>query len=290
MLAVYSGLPCLTMREGFSACFRCMGQHVLPAGSNLRNIVFRDQILFVELDHGFQFTIPDSCLLLLPDIPAVFTLTGKKRLSESCVPIRPFQFLSPREEQMTCPTLWVFVVRVTRRYTANAETDKKQPSNGELPFVSHRDSFCLWPWADHTLHNQADHPEGIWLPQHPEHARYGLSGLLWFTGSISITQSEIENRLIRTIAGVVGDFHLLSPLKSLYTHSLMTPLPYLPAAKSVFFEIRIQAGDLWRHDLQKPHRLFKFLQCLQRYLSELRGILIFIGEQLDCYEVTVVKR
>ena len=138
MLAVYSGLPCLTMREGFSSCFRCMGQHVLPAGSNLRNIVFRDQILFVELDHGFQFTIPDSCLLLLPDIPAVFTLTGKKRLSESCVPIRPFQFLSPREDQMTCPTLWVFVVRVTRRYTANAETDKKQPSNGELPFVSHR--------------------------------------------------------------------------------------------------------------------------------------------------------
>ena len=152
MLAVYSGLPCLTMREGFSACFRCMGQHVLPAGSNLRNIVFRDQILFVELDHGFQFTIPDSCLLLLPDIPAVFTLTGKKRLSESCVPIRPFQFLSPREDQMTCPTLWVFVVRVTRRYTANAETDKKQPSNGELPFDSHRDSFCLWPWADHALH------------------------------------------------------------------------------------------------------------------------------------------
>ena len=55
---------------------------------------------------------------------------------------------------------------------------------------------------------------------------------------------RFENRLIRTIAGVVGDFHLLSPLKSLYTHSLMTPLPYLPAAKSVFFEIRIQAGDL----------------------------------------------
>ena len=113
---------------------------------------FGTRSLFVELDHGFQFTIPDSCLLLLPDIPAVFTLTGKKRLSESCVPIRPFQFLSPRKDQMTSPTLWVFVVRVTRRYTANAQTDKKQPSNGELPFVSHRDSFCLWPWADHALH------------------------------------------------------------------------------------------------------------------------------------------
>ena len=26
--------------------------------------------------------------------------------------------------------------------------------------------------------DKADHPEGIWFPQHPEHAGYGLSGLL----------------------------------------------------------------------------------------------------------------
>ena len=65
-----------------------MGQHSLPAGSKLRNIVFRDQILFVELDHGFQLTVADSCFLILPDILAVFTLTGQIRLGKSCVAIR----------------------------------------------------------------------------------------------------------------------------------------------------------------------------------------------------------
>ena len=29
---------------------------MLPAGSNLRNIVFQDQILFVDSDRGFQYT------------------------------------------------------------------------------------------------------------------------------------------------------------------------------------------------------------------------------------------
>ena len=64
-----------------------MGQHVLPTGSKLRNIVFRDQILFVELDHGFQLAVADGRSLILPDILAVFTLTGQIRLGKSCVAI-----------------------------------------------------------------------------------------------------------------------------------------------------------------------------------------------------------
>jgi len=39
-----------------------MGQHALHAGSKLRNIVFRNQILLVELDHGFQLTVADGRL------------------------------------------------------------------------------------------------------------------------------------------------------------------------------------------------------------------------------------
>ena len=53
--------------------------HVLPAGSNLWNIVFRYQIPFEELDHGFQFTISESCLLILPDIPALLCREGFHR-------------------------------------------------------------------------------------------------------------------------------------------------------------------------------------------------------------------
>ena len=64
-----------------------MGQHALPSGSELRNIVFRDQILFVELDHGFQLTVDDCRFLILPDILAVFTLTGQIRLGKSCVTV-----------------------------------------------------------------------------------------------------------------------------------------------------------------------------------------------------------
>ena len=64
-----------------------MGQHSLPAGLQFRNIVFRDQILFVELDHGFQLTVADGRFLILPDILAVFTLTGQIRLGKSCVSI-----------------------------------------------------------------------------------------------------------------------------------------------------------------------------------------------------------
>ena len=64
-----------------------MGQHSLPSGSELRNIVFRDQILFVELDHGFQLTVADSRLFILPDILTVFTLTGQIRLGEGCVTV-----------------------------------------------------------------------------------------------------------------------------------------------------------------------------------------------------------
>ena len=60
---------------------------MLPIGSKLRNIVFRDQILLVKLDHGFQFTVADGRFLILPDILAVFTLTGQIRLGESCMAI-----------------------------------------------------------------------------------------------------------------------------------------------------------------------------------------------------------
>ena len=56
-----------------------MGQHSLPVGSELRNIVFRDQILFVEFDHGFQLAVADGRLLILPDILAVLALTGNKK-------------------------------------------------------------------------------------------------------------------------------------------------------------------------------------------------------------------
>ena len=64
-----------------------MGQHSLPAGLQFRNIVFWDQILFVELDHGFQLTVADGCFLILPDILAIFTLTGQIRFGEGCVSI-----------------------------------------------------------------------------------------------------------------------------------------------------------------------------------------------------------
>ena len=64
-----------------------MGQHSLPAGLQFRNIVFRDQILFVELDHGFQLTVADGRFLILPDVFAVFTLTGQIWLGEGCVTI-----------------------------------------------------------------------------------------------------------------------------------------------------------------------------------------------------------
>ena len=56
-----------------------MGQHSLPVGSELRNIVFRDQILFVEFDHGFQLAVADGRLFILPDILAVLALTGNKK-------------------------------------------------------------------------------------------------------------------------------------------------------------------------------------------------------------------
>ena len=75
------------MREGISACFICMGQHALPTGSKLRNIVFRDQILLVKLDHGFQFTVADDRFLILPDILTVFTLTDQIRLGDGCMAI-----------------------------------------------------------------------------------------------------------------------------------------------------------------------------------------------------------
>lgn len=45
-----------------------MGQHALPTGSKLRNIVFRDQILFVELDHGFHLMVADGHFLILSDV------------------------------------------------------------------------------------------------------------------------------------------------------------------------------------------------------------------------------
>ena len=64
-----------------------MGQHSLPAGLQLRDIVFRNQIPFVELDHGFQLAVADGRLLILPDILAVFTLTGQIWLGEGCVAI-----------------------------------------------------------------------------------------------------------------------------------------------------------------------------------------------------------
>ncbi len=51
-----------------------MGQPALPAGSKFRNIVFRNQILLVELNHGFQFTVADGRLLILPDILPIFRL------------------------------------------------------------------------------------------------------------------------------------------------------------------------------------------------------------------------
>ena len=45
-----------------------MGQPAMPAGLKLRNIVFRNQILFLELDHGFQLAVADGRLLILPDV------------------------------------------------------------------------------------------------------------------------------------------------------------------------------------------------------------------------------
>ena len=33
--------------------------------------------------------------------------------------------------------------------------------------------------------NQADRPQGIWFPKHPEYAGHGVSGLLGFEGSAS---------------------------------------------------------------------------------------------------------
>lgn len=64
-----------------------MGQHSLPSGSKLRNIVFQDQILFVGLDHGFQLTVADGRFLILPDVLSIFTLTGQIGLGKCCMPI-----------------------------------------------------------------------------------------------------------------------------------------------------------------------------------------------------------
>ena len=64
-----------------------MGQHLLPAGSKLRNIVFRNNILLVELDHGFQPAVADGRLLILPDILTVFALTSQIRPGKSCMTI-----------------------------------------------------------------------------------------------------------------------------------------------------------------------------------------------------------
>ncbi len=50
------------------------GAAFAAAGLQLRNIVFRDLVLFVELDHGFQLAVADSRLLILPDVLTVFTL------------------------------------------------------------------------------------------------------------------------------------------------------------------------------------------------------------------------
>ena len=44
------------------------GPACAAAGSNLRNTVFRDQILFVELDHGFHLTVADGHFLILSDV------------------------------------------------------------------------------------------------------------------------------------------------------------------------------------------------------------------------------
>lgn len=40
-----------------------------------------------------------------------------------------------------CALMWVMSIALL----IYAATDKRQPSNGELPFISHRDSFCLRP-------------------------------------------------------------------------------------------------------------------------------------------------
>ena len=91
----------------------CMGQHALPAGSKLRNIVFRDQVLFVELDHGFQFTIADGRLLILPDILAIFTLTGQIRLGEytgSDYTLSPEHWKPRFRGEETALTLWYLII------------------------------------------------------------------------------------------------------------------------------------------------------------------------------------
>ena len=50
-----------------SYVFHMYGQHALPAESEFRNIVFRNQILFVKLDHGFQLAVADGRLFIIPD-------------------------------------------------------------------------------------------------------------------------------------------------------------------------------------------------------------------------------
>ena len=97
---------------------------MLPDGSKLRNIVFRNHILFVELDHGFQLAVADGRFLILPDILAVFALTGQIRLGKSCVAIRrnlcpkPFALLVLMDclcrKHEACPGSMITAFRIDR--------------------------------------------------------------------------------------------------------------------------------------------------------------------------------